>query len=170
MTDKGSGEGSDGGLHEDLRCHTWGEDVHEGGPGGAERRKRTGRPAPISAMSWIAGLFLLAHGLIHIAIWCTPFDRAKAPFDPRRSWLAARWGSESSVRGLAVVLAVGAAAAFLIAGTVMILAAPWTPAAAMTGAITSLLLTARYFHPWLSFNPADQRNHHRLRAGVRQKN
>ena len=103
-------------------------------------------------MTWLAGLFLLAHGLVHLGIWCTPFDPAKAPFDPRRSWLAARIGQERSARGLAVVLAVAAAAVFLVAGTGVIIGAPWGQAAAITGATVSLLLTLVYFHRWLSFN------------------
>jgi hypothetical protein len=41
-------------------------------------------------MIWLAGLFLAAHGLVHLGIWCSPFDPAKAPFGPRRSWLADR--------------------------------------------------------------------------------
>lgn len=89
---------------------------------------------------------------MHLGIWCTPFDPAKAPFDPRRSWLAARTGQEGRGRGLAVVLAVAAASAFLIAGTGLLIDTAWAQAAAITGATVSLLLTLVYFHRWLSFN------------------
>jgi hypothetical protein len=103
-------------------------------------------------MIWLAGLFLLAHGLVHLGIWCTPFDPAKAPFDPRHSWLADRMGQEGRGRGLAVVLAVVAAAAFLVAGTGVLIDTAWAQAAAIGGATVSLLLTLVYFHPWLAFN------------------
>lgn len=103
-------------------------------------------------MTWLAGLFLIAHGLVHLGIWCTPFDPAKAPFDPRRSWLAAKLGQEGRIRGLAVALAVASAAAFLVAGTGVLVGSTWAQAAAITGAIMSLLLTFVYFHRWLSFN------------------
>lgn len=103
-------------------------------------------------MSWAAGLFLMAHGLVHLGIWCTPFDPAKAPFDPRRSWVAARVGQEGSASALALVLAAGAAAAFFIAGTGIIVEASWARTAAITAATVSLLLTLVYFHRWLSFN------------------
>ena len=103
-------------------------------------------------MTWLAGLFLIAHGLVHLGIWCTPFDPAKAPFDPRRSWLAARMGQEGRGRGLAVVLAVVTAAAFLIVGTGVLIDGDWAQAAAITGATVSLLLALVYFHRWLSFN------------------
>lgn len=103
-------------------------------------------------MTWLVGLFLIAHGLVHLGIWCTPFDPAKAPFDPRRSWLAARMGQEGRGRGLAVVLAVVAAAAFLVAGTGILIDTGWSQPAAITGAAVSLLLTLVYFHPWLAFN------------------
>ena len=102
-------------------------------------------------MTWLAGLFLLAHGLVHVGIWCTPDDPAKAPFDPRR-WLAARMGQERSSGGLAVVLAVASAAVFLVAGTGVIIGASWAQAAAIIGATVSLLLTLVCFHRWLSVN------------------
>lgn len=103
-------------------------------------------------MTWLVGLFFIAHGLVHLGIWCTPFDPAKAPFDPRRSWLAARLGQEGRSRGLAVVLAVASAAAFLIAGTGVLTGAAWAQEAAIVGATLSLLLTFLYFHRWLSLN------------------
>ena len=103
-------------------------------------------------MTLLAGLFLLAHGLVHLGIWCTPFDPDKAPFDPRRSWLADRGGWEGGARALAVVLAVAAAAGFLVAGAGVIRGAAWAQAAAITGATVSLLLTLVYFHRWLAFN------------------
>ena len=31
--------------------------------------------------------FLIAHGLVHVAIWAPRYDPQKAPFDASRSWL-----------------------------------------------------------------------------------
>lgn len=103
-------------------------------------------------MTWLAGLFLMAHGLIHAALWCTPFDPAKAPFDPRHSWLAARLGADGPARTLSVVLALAATVLFLGAGAAVLAGAGWAGAAAGIAAAISLLLTVLVFHPWLSFN------------------
>lgn len=103
-------------------------------------------------MTWIVVLFLVAHGLVHVGLWCTPFDPAKAPFDPRRSWIAARLGLEKAARRLSVVFAVGAAVAFVAAGSAVMTGASWAPAAAIAGAVISLLLTVLYFHRWLALN------------------
>lgn len=103
-------------------------------------------------MTWLAGLFLIAHGLIHAAIWCTPFDPAKAPFDPRHSWLAARFNLSAAARSLSVVLALAATALFLISGAAVLAGAAWAGGAAVTGAAVSLLLTVLVFNRWLSLN------------------
>jgi hypothetical protein len=103
-------------------------------------------------MTWLAGLFLIAHGLIHAAIWCTPFDPAKAPFDPRRSWLAIRLGLGGPARSLSVILALAATVLFLISGAGVLGGAAWAVAPAVTGAVISLLLTVLVFHRWLLLN------------------
>lgn len=86
--------------------------LDQGPRGTGSGRRRRGLPQPASIMTWLAGLFLLAHGLVHLGIWCTPFDPVKAPFNPRHSWFAVRVGREAGLV-LAVVLAVAAAAVFL---------------------------------------------------------
>ncbi|PNI09716.1 hypothetical protein CXX84_05625 [Arthrobacter sp. AFG7.2] len=103
-------------------------------------------------MTWLAGLFLIAHGLIHAGIWCTPFDPAKAPFDPRHSWLATRLGSDGPARSLPVMLALAATAIFVISGAAVLAGAPRAGVAAVTGAAVSLLLTVLVFNRWLSLN------------------
>jgi hypothetical protein len=103
-------------------------------------------------MTWIVVLFLVAHGLVHVGLWCTPFDPAKAPFDPRRSWIAARLGLEKAARRVSVAFAVVAALAFVAAGIAVMAGASWAPAAAITGAVISLLLTVLCFHRWLVLN------------------
>src|SRR4026207_1011810 len=55
--------------------------------------------------------FLIAHGLVHLAIWLMPKPPGqKAPFDPDHSWLL---GDQKTV---AVVLAVAAAAVLMAGG------------------------------------------------------
>lgn len=103
-------------------------------------------------MTWLAGLFLMAHGLIHAAIWCTPFDPAKAPFDPRHSWLAIRLGLGGPARRLSVMFALAATVLFLISGAGVLAGAPWAGAVAVTAAAISFLLTVLVFHRWLSLN------------------
>ena len=103
-------------------------------------------------MNWLAGLFLVAHGLIHAGIWCTPLDPAKAPFDPRHSWLAARLGLAGPARRFSVMLALAATVLFVISGLALISNAPWAGAVAITAAGVSLLLTVLVFHRWLSFS------------------
>ncbi|MGZ4520457.1 MAG: hypothetical protein ACXVXI_01745 [Mycobacteriaceae bacterium] len=103
-------------------------------------------------MNWLAGLFLIAHGLVHVAVWCTPFEREKAPFDPKRSWLAVRFGCAPKVRPIAVGLAVAAAFAFMVAGAGVSARAGWAPGLALVGALVSLVLALGFFHRWLSFS------------------
>ncbi|VXC22008.1 conserved membrane hypothetical protein [Arthrobacter sp. 9AX] len=103
-------------------------------------------------MNWLAGLFLVAHGLVHAGIWCTPFDPAKAPFDPRHSWLAARLGLAGPARRVSVMLALAAAILFVISGLSVIANAPWAGAVAIVAAGVSLALTVLVFHRWLSLN------------------
>jgi hypothetical protein len=90
--------------------------------------------------------FLIAHGLVHLAIWLLPKPAdQKAPFDPDHSWLL---GDQKTV---AVILAV-AAATFLVAGGLGIWAqAGWWRTAATIGLATSLGLMIVYFTPWFLF-------------------
>jgi hypothetical protein len=101
---------------------------------------------------WLAGLFLIAHGLVHPAVWATPFDPARARFDPRHSWLAARAGLEEVARSVAVGLALVAAGCFLLAGIAVLGDASWAPGVAIAGAVVSLVLTVVSFNRWLWLN------------------
>ncbi len=103
-------------------------------------------------MNWLAGLFLLAHGGVHLVVWLPPYDASTSPFDPKRSWAAARLGVERQGRGIAVALAVAAAVVFAVAGIGVIVHAQWAPALAVAGALLSLVLTLGYFNRWLLFN------------------
>jgi hypothetical protein len=92
----------------------------------------------------LIGGFLVAHGLVHVAVWATP-QQPGAPFDASDSWLL------GSTRGLGVVLAV-VAAVVLVAGGVALFAdaAVWQPLT-IVGLAGSLLLDVLYFNLWLGF-------------------
>lgn len=98
-------------------------------------------------MLWTAliGLFLIAHGLIHVAVY-VPHPAADAPFDPTHSWLLrSAW-----VRPIALALASTATAMFVISGIAIFAHQDWWKAAAVVGAAISLALVVLFFHPWLS--------------------
>lgn len=95
---------------------------------------------------WLFISFLVAHGLVHLAVWLAPATPgAKAPFNPAHSWLL------GERRGLAVVVAALAAALYLVAGAALMAHAAWWRAVAVAGSGVSLTLITSYFHPWLSF-------------------
>jgi hypothetical protein len=69
---------------------------------------------------WIADLFLIAHGLVHAAIWLAP-KSTNAPFDPHHSPILA------DVRILATTLGVLAGLGFIVSGCGYLLGEPWWP-------------------------------------------
>jgi uncharacterized membrane protein YphA (DoxX/SURF4 family) len=93
-------------------------------------------------VSVLAGLFLIAHGLVHLAVWVAPAP-PDAPFDSRRSWLLGAIGP------LATVLAILACVLLAVAG-VLVLAGAGADLA-IAGAAVSLVLVLLTFHRWLSF-------------------
>ena len=103
-------------------------------------------------MVWtiVVGLFLLAHGLLHVAIYAPP-PAADAPFDPRRTWLIA---GPRRARPLLLTFAYTAAAAFTVAGIGLFTQHDWWRPAAIVGAAVSLLLLMLFFNPWVTFGVA----------------
>lgn len=95
-------------------------------------------------MRWLAGLFLVAHGLVHLAIWL-PRHQEGAPMDPGHSPFL------GDVRAASVVLAVIAAVAFVVAGIGVLLATTWWAPVAIGAAAVSLALVALTFTPWWLF-------------------
>jgi type IV secretory pathway VirB2 component (pilin) len=93
----------------------------------------------------LIGGFLIAHGLVHVAVWATPKPKGGGPFDPSHSWLI------GSTKGLAALLAV-VVAIVLIAGGVALFShsALWRPLTVI-GLAASLFLDALYFNPWFAF-------------------
>ena len=94
-------------------------------------------------MTTLAGIFLIAHGLVHLAVWL-PRPAADAPFDPGRSWLIGEAGSLT--RPLALV-----ACGILVLSGLLLLPGTWAGAAlAVTGASVSLALVLLTFNRWLT--------------------
>ena len=96
------------------------------------------------------GLFLLAHGLIHVAIYAPP-TAADAPFDPGHSWLSS---GARQARPLLLTFAYASAAAFTVAGIALFAKQDWWRPAAIVGAALSLLLLALFFNPWITVGVA----------------
>jgi hypothetical protein len=90
--------------------------------------------------------FLIAHGLVHLAIWLMPKPpKEDAPFDPAQSWLL---GDQKTV---AVVLAMLAAALLLAGGVGLWAHADWWRGMALIGLAISFGLMVLYFSPWYLF-------------------
>jgi len=92
-------------------------------------------------MTLLAGLFLIAHGLVHIAVWIAP-PPPDAPFDSHRSWLFGDFGPGSRL------LAGVACALLVVSGVLVLFGAGAGAAVAIAGAATSLVLTLLTFHLW----------------------
>jgi hypothetical protein len=98
------------------------------------------------------GLFLIAHGLIHVAIYATPPPQdGSAPFDPSHSWaLAGAHVAESSTRSLSVLVAWVSGIVLAVAGVALLAgSAVWIPIAVI-GAASGLFLKVLFFNAWLS--------------------
>jgi hypothetical protein len=80
----------------------------------------------------LLGAFIVAHGLLTAFIWVSP-ARADAPFRATHSWLL------GDARPLGMVIALVAAAGFVLAGVGLISQESWW----------ALLLMALFFNPWL---------------------
>jgi hypothetical protein len=90
--------------------------------------------------------FLIAHGLVHLAIWLAPKPTdQKTPFEPDHSWLL---GDRKTV---AVLLAVTAAVLLVGAGLGLWASAGWWRSVAVVGLVTSFGLMVVYFNHWYLF-------------------
>ncbi len=95
-------------------------------------------------MSALAGLFLVAHGLVHLAVWIAP-PPPDAPFDSCHSWLLGDAGV------LSRALTIGACAVFVLAGVLLIAGAGLGATLAVVGSVTSLVLVVLTFNRWFVF-------------------
>lgn len=90
--------------------------------------------------------FLIAHGLVHLAMWLSPKPKDQTvPFDPGHSWL---FGDR---RTLAVAVAAAAAVTLVAAGLGLWGHADWWRGAAVVGLAVSFGLMVLYFTPWYLF-------------------
>lgn len=90
--------------------------------------------------------FLIAHGLVHLAIWLFPKQEATpAPFDVHHSWLV------GEVKPLAMFLAITAAVLLVGGGLGLWAHADWWRGVAVAGLGVSFGLMVLYFNPWYLF-------------------
>lgn len=89
----------------------------------------------------LIGAFLIAHGLVHLAIWL-PKPAGDTPFAVNRSAIF------GNVRGVAVPLAITSAALLAAAGVGVLGSQGWGTTAALAGAVASIALMALTFTPW----------------------
>ena len=88
------------------------------------------------------GAFIVAHGLLTAFIWVSPAN-ANAPFRASHSWLI------GDARPLAVVIALVAAAGFVLAGIGLIIHQAWWGFTGIGAGAVALVLMALFFNPWL---------------------
>jgi hypothetical protein len=98
-----------------------------------------------AVLRWLLIVFLIAHGLVHVAIWTPRYDPEKAAFDASHSWLI------GDRRLLAQVLAFTAAALLVLAGIVLWVQGGWWRPTAVVGLSVSTVLLLLYFTPWYLF-------------------
>ena len=91
---------------------------------------------------FLLGAFIVAHGLLTAFIWVSP-PNPDAPFSATRSWLL------GEARALAVVVALVAAAGFLLAGVGVIADQAWWAGIGVGAGAAALLLMTLFFNPWL---------------------
>lgn len=100
----------------------------------------------------VVAAFLVAHGLVHAAIYAAAKPApGKAPFDPSRSWaLSAAHVGLGTAREASVRLAWLTAGLFSLAGAALLAdVALWATVAA-AAAVVGLFLKVTWFHPWLT--------------------
>jgi len=92
----------------------------------------------------LIGAFVVAHGLVTIAIWSPNPQSVKTapPMDTSHSWLL------GNSRGVALALAITAGLLVAVAGIAFLVRADWWPMAALMSGCLSLLLFALFFTPW----------------------
>jgi predicted exporter len=91
---------------------------------------------------FLLGAFMVAHGLLTAFIWVSP-AKADAPFRATRSWLV------GDARPLAAVIALVAAAGFMLAGIGFITQQAWWAVTGIGAGAVALLLMTLFFNPWL---------------------
>ena len=100
-------------------------------------------------------VFLIAHGLVHLAIYAAPVNRDQpVPFVLGRSWALGGDRTTTATRSGSVALACAVAAAYSAAGWMLAINATTWAAVAGIAAVLGLVLKGVWFHPWLTFGVA----------------
>jgi hypothetical protein len=92
-------------------------------------------------LRWLAGLFLVAHGVLHVVIWTMPTACGR-PL--RRASLA----GVRNIRVASIVLALFCGVVLVAAGVGVLAHSGWWPQAAIVGAAGSIVLLLLTFTPW----------------------
>jgi hypothetical protein len=100
----------------------------------------------------VAGVFLIAHGLVHLLyLLPRPENDPTYPFVPETRWFSGAVGLEAgAAKTIAAALSIGVALVFLISGIAVFASADIWAAAAAVGSLLSLTLLVLFYHPWLS--------------------
>jgi hypothetical protein len=106
----------------------------------------------------LVAAFLVAHGLVHLAVWLphpAPQEGKPAPFAPDHSALLTVAAVPAvGARRVSQILAVTAAAALVLAGVAVAFGVGEAVPLAVAGAFAGLLLKAIFFNPWLTLGVA----------------
>jgi hypothetical protein len=106
----------------------------------------------------LVAAFLVAHGLVHLAVWLphpAPQEGKPAPFAPDQSALLTVAAVPAvGARRVSQILAVTAAAALVLAGVAVAFGVGEAVPLAVAGAFAGLLLKAIFFNPWLTLGVA----------------
>jgi hypothetical protein len=107
-------------------------------------------------MRFLVGLFLVAHGLVHLLyVARRPPDDPRYPFVPETAWVARVLGlSAEAAKAIARVTAVTVAIVLGIAGIDLIVGATLWGTLASIGAAISLVLMIGFYHRWLTIGIA----------------
>jgi hypothetical protein len=94
----------------------------------------------------LVGLFLVAHGLVTVAMWgprypAVPEGQVQPP-NPAHSWIF------GDVRMLSLILGVAVGLALAVAGVGFLTHQGWWPPVAIGAGAASLLLFGIFFTPW----------------------
>lgn len=104
------------------------------------------------------GLFLVAHGLIHLS-YLSPAPSPAAggpawPFDMARSWLVTNLGMDPGlIRLPGTLLVLSVAIAFGLAGLAalgVVVPEDWWRVLVIAGAVLSVITLALFFHAWIA--------------------
>jgi hypothetical protein len=103
-------------------------------------------------LQFLAGSFLILHGLVHAMYLAPKPGDPSYPFVPERTWFATTAHLDTgAAKAIFATLAMTALMTFLLAGIGVFASAGWWQAFAVVGAVTSLATLLLGFHPRLVF-------------------